>query len=155
MTEDRGQGSKQPATERAEDLLNRAGWSTGLLASMIGTRLVRVAAFAREEAEDMWAEAKSIRQQRLQGEDNAETEATPEGADAPEREAEEEHEAKPEHPTETDSDTEPQENNAPEATPAARHHAEELGVDLQEVEGTGAGGHITLEDVEKKAESEE
>jgi pyruvate/2-oxoglutarate dehydrogenase complex dihydrolipoamide acyltransferase (E2) component len=112
-----------------------------------------VASFVREEAEDMWAEAKSIRQKRLQ-QDGAETEATNEGADTSEHEAEEEHEAKPEHPTETDSDTQPQGDGAPEATPAARRHAEEWGVDLQEVEGTGARGHITLEDVEKKAESE-
>lgn len=154
MTEDRGQGSKQPATERAEDLLNRVGWTTGLFASMLGMRLARVAAFAREEAEDMWAEAKSIRQQRLQAEDEAETEVATEGAGASEHEAQEEHEAKPEHPPETDNDTEPQGDGAPEATPAARRHAEEWGVDLQEVEGTGAGGRITVEDVKKKAQSE-
>ena len=140
MTEDRDQGPKQPATERAEDLLNRVGWTTGLVASMIGRRLARVAAFAREEAEDMWAEAKSI---------------STEGTAASEPQAEEKHATKQESPTETDSDTQPRGEGAPEATPAARHHAEEVGVDLQEVEGTGAGGHITLEDVEKKAESEE
>src|SRR5919202_6015527 len=62
MSEDRGQRSRRPATERADELLNRAGWTAGLFASMIGMRLARIAAFAREEAEDLWAEAQSIRQ---------------------------------------------------------------------------------------------
>ena len=33
------------------------------------------------------------------------------------------------------------------ATPAAERKAEELGVDLSQVEGTGAGGRITPKDV--------
>lgn len=40
-------------------------------------------------------------------------------------------------------------SKAPEATPAAKEKAEEEGIDLSEVEGTGAGGRITLADVEK------
>lgn len=39
------------------------------------------------------------------------------------------------------------------ATGAARRKAEELGVDLMEVEGSGADGQITVEDVRKKGES--
>lgn len=39
------------------------------------------------------------------------------------------------------------------ATEAARRKAEELGVALSEVEGTGADGQITVEDVRKKGES--
>ncbi len=39
------------------------------------------------------------------------------------------------------------------ATGAARRKAEELGVDLAEVEGSGADGQITVEDVRKKGES--
>ncbi len=35
------------------------------------------------------------------------------------------------------------------ATPAARRRARELGVDLKAVKGTGPGGRITQEDVEK------
>ena len=35
------------------------------------------------------------------------------------------------------------------ATPAARKAAKELGVDLENVEGTGAKGRITVEDVRK------
>ena len=40
-----------------------------------------------------------------------------------------------------------------EATDAARRKAEELGVDLTQVEGTGADGRITVEDVRKKGDS--
>jgi len=39
------------------------------------------------------------------------------------------------------------------ATDAARRKAREMGVDLAEVEGTGAGGQVTVEDVRKKGES--
>ena len=40
----------------------------------------------------------------------------------------------------------------PYATHAARQKAEQLGVDLSEVEGSGAGGRITLTDVVKAAQ---
>jgi polyhydroxyalkanoic acid synthase PhaR subunit len=39
------------------------------------------------------------------------------------------------------------------ATDAARRKARELGVDLSEVQGTGNGGQVTVEDVRKKEES--
>ena len=39
-----------------------------------------------------------------------------------------------------------------EATPAAERRAEELGVDLSRVEGTGSGGRIIVKDVQKAAE---
>jgi len=39
----------------------------------------------------------------------------------------------------------------PNATRAAKYKAEELGVDLKEVEGTGFGGLVTMNDVLKKA----
>ena len=38
-----------------------------------------------------------------------------------------------------------------EATPAAERRAEELGVDLSQVEGTGSGGRITVKDVNRAA----
>ena len=38
-----------------------------------------------------------------------------------------------------------------EATTAARRKAEELGVDLSQIEGTGAGGRVLLKDVQKAA----
>ena len=40
------------------------------------------------------------------------------------------------------------------ATEAAERKAEELGVDLDSVEGTGSGGRITVEDVERAAKGE-
>jgi pyruvate/2-oxoglutarate dehydrogenase complex dihydrolipoamide acyltransferase (E2) component len=38
-----------------------------------------------------------------------------------------------------------------QATPAAERRAEELGVDLSQVRGTGSGGHITVIDVQNAA----
>jgi hypothetical protein len=61
MAEGGDRDSKRPATERADELLTRVGWTIGLFASMAGRRVARVAAFAREEAEDMWAEAQDMR----------------------------------------------------------------------------------------------
>ena len=40
----------------------------------------------------------------------------------------------------------------PAATPAAQAHADELGVDLADVKGTGAGGTVTKGDVAAHAE---
>ena len=39
-----------------------------------------------------------------------------------------------------------------DATHAARQKAEQLGVDLSEVEGSGAGGRITVKDVVQAAQ---
>lgn len=44
-------------------------------------------------------------------------------------------------------------SNEVKATEAARRKAQELGVDLHEVEASGANGQITVEDVRKKGES--
>jgi pyruvate/2-oxoglutarate dehydrogenase complex dihydrolipoamide acyltransferase (E2) component len=41
------------------------------------------------------------------------------------------------------------------ATPAATRKAKELEVDLSMIEGTGAGGRITVQDVESAAEQQE
>jgi len=49
------------ATERAEEMLDRVGQRVGRYASLAGLRLRRMAAVAREEAEDIWAEAESVR----------------------------------------------------------------------------------------------
>ncbi len=38
-----------------------------------------------------------------------------------------------------------------QATPAAERKAEDLGVDLSQIEGTGSGGRITVKDVTKAA----
>jgi pyruvate/2-oxoglutarate dehydrogenase complex dihydrolipoamide acyltransferase (E2) component len=55
-----------------------------------------------------------------------------------------------------DEDTEDRETGAedagqPDATDAARRKAEELGIDLSQMEGTGSGGRILLRDVKKAA----
>jgi pyruvate/2-oxoglutarate dehydrogenase complex dihydrolipoamide acyltransferase (E2) component len=44
--------------------------------------------------------------------------------------------------------------NEVQATPAARRAAEELGVDLSRLEGTGAGGRTTIRDVQNAAQGE-
>ncbi|MDQ3589678.1 MAG: E3 binding domain-containing protein, partial [Actinomycetota bacterium] len=55
-----------------------------------------------------------------------------------------------------DEDIEDRETGAegvgqPDATGAARRKAEELGIDLSQVQGTGSGGRILLRDVKKAA----
>ena len=44
------------------------------------------------------------------------------------------------------------EEEEPDATHAARQKAEQLGVDLSEIEGSGAGGRITVKDVVSAAQ---
>lgn len=186
MEEERESTQRRPATERADELLSRAGQTAGIFASLVGMRVARVAAFAREEVEDMWAEARSIRQQTVEAEANGETTASAsEGVDISEQTRGEAEKREPEERTEpdqakagtataeaTDNAIKPgdyvgaagrkeEEQDAGsdgdeeeiKATDTARRRAEELGVDLQEVEGTGAHGQITVEDVKKKAES--
>jgi pyruvate/2-oxoglutarate dehydrogenase complex dihydrolipoamide acyltransferase (E2) component len=50
-----------------------------------------------------------------------------------------------------DPATEEEDAGEPEATSAARRKAEELGIDLSQVEGTGAGGRILVRDVQEAA----
>lgn len=171
MAEERDQGPKKSATERADELLNRVGWTAGFFGSMIGTRISRVAAYAREEAEDLWAEAQSIRQQNRgdlgavasEAADEAsskaeETKESVEESTTPDEDTRTETataEAEPETEEAEPEEAEPEEEaESIKATDAARRRAEELGVDLQEVEGTGSGGQITVDDVKKKAEAE-
>src|SRR3954467_11079725 len=91
MDEDRDDSPRRPATERADELLTRAGQTAGIFASLLGRRIARVAAFAREEIEDMWAEAQSIRHQTQYAETNQGVKSrASEGTDVSEREAEEE-----------------------------------------------------------------
>jgi pyruvate/2-oxoglutarate dehydrogenase complex dihydrolipoamide acyltransferase (E2) component len=51
-----------------------------------------------------------------------------------------------------DTETENEDAGEPSATDAARRKAEALGLDLSQVEGTGAGGRILLRDVKKAAQ---
>ena len=102
-------------------------WGAGQLVSFVGLRLLKGASLAIEEAEDIWAEAQSLR--RREGQDAELEMAEPEagGGDA---------------------------SRTVEATEAARRKAEEMGVDLIEVRGTGADGRITVEDVKNRAKAE-
>lgn len=197
-----GQAPKRPATERADEILSRAGWTAGLFARMAGMRLARIAAYAREEAEDMWAEAQSMRRSDRAGADDVSAPSdedlkvtTSQGIDVSDRAeqrtaeprgegpekgpepeqrpmagdyvgaaggAEADPEEKPvsvseaEAASPAESSEEAAEDRKKEnikATDAARRRAEELGVDLAQVEGTGAHGQITVEDVRKNAEA--
>jgi hypothetical protein len=58
----------------------------------------------------------------------------------------------PEADTEADTEADKEDAGEPKATAAARRKAEELGIDLSQVEGTGAGGHILVGDVKRAAE---
>ena len=81
MTEDQRGRSRRPATERAEELVDRVGESVGNFATLAGWRVLKVAAFVREEAEDVWAEAQSVR--RTQSARREERYAEPAGAAEP------------------------------------------------------------------------
>jgi hypothetical protein len=59
-TEAQAESENQPM-RRAEELVDQWGERVGHFASQIGQTFQRWAARAREEVEDMWAEAQSIR----------------------------------------------------------------------------------------------
>ena len=63
MRETQDERPDPAATERAEEMLDRAGEQVGRFASLLSLRLRQGVALAREEAEDMWAEAQSMRRQ--------------------------------------------------------------------------------------------
>ena len=51
----------RPTMERAEEVVDRLSQRAGQMGSEFGQRLLRLAARAREEAEDILAEAQSMR----------------------------------------------------------------------------------------------
>ncbi len=53
----------QPATDRAEAALDQAGERLGVFAAAVSHRVRKAAALVREEAEDIVAEAQSLRRQ--------------------------------------------------------------------------------------------
>jgi hypothetical protein len=53
--------SDASATRRAEEMLNGMGERLNQLVSLAGPRVRKLAALAREEAEDIWAEAQHVR----------------------------------------------------------------------------------------------
>lgn len=50
-----------PTMERAEEMVDKLGEQIGYYASLAGQRIRKMAALAREEAEDIWAEAQHLR----------------------------------------------------------------------------------------------
>jgi hypothetical protein len=52
------------ATQRAEEMVDRLGEQIGHYVSVIGHNVLKWAARAREEAEDIWAEAQAIRERQ-------------------------------------------------------------------------------------------
>lgn len=56
-----------PAAVRAAHILDSTGERVGHVAALAGHRLRQAAALAREEAEDLWAEAQHLRGQKRQG----------------------------------------------------------------------------------------
>lgn len=62
-----GSGDARSASGRAEDTLTDWGERVGYFAGTAGLRLRQWGARAREEAEDLWAEAQTMRQQGASG----------------------------------------------------------------------------------------
>ena len=51
----------QPTTEKAEELVNRMGQRINHLSNLASQSVIKATAYVREEAEDVWVEAQSIR----------------------------------------------------------------------------------------------
>jgi pyruvate/2-oxoglutarate dehydrogenase complex dihydrolipoamide acyltransferase (E2) component len=68
VSEDRNEGSDRPAIERAEELVDRLLQEAGHLLSVAALNLLKGASLAREEAEDIWAEAQNLRRERQNAE---------------------------------------------------------------------------------------
>ena len=68
MSEDRNGGSDRPTTERAEELVDRVLQEAGHLLSIAAVNLLKGASLAREEAEDIWAEAQNLHRERQNAE---------------------------------------------------------------------------------------
>lgn len=60
MAEPSSQAPESPEVARAEELVDRAGHAVGSWASRLGLEMMKTVALAREEAEDIWAEARSV-----------------------------------------------------------------------------------------------
>jgi pyruvate/2-oxoglutarate dehydrogenase complex dihydrolipoamide acyltransferase (E2) component len=155
MVEERDYDAKQPVTERAEELVNRAGSAAGFLASLIGRHVAKVAAYTREEFADMWAEAQHLREQEGFTHKPEDQEPRSEQGSEIHAEAKAETSSAKAPSDDKQSREEPEEETEPVgATQTARRLAEELGVNLQEVEGTGKGNKVTALDVKKKAQAQ-
>jgi hypothetical protein len=56
--------ARQQAMQRAEELVDRLGERIGHYFSVFGHNILKWSARAREEAEDIWAEAQAIRERQ-------------------------------------------------------------------------------------------
>jgi hypothetical protein len=78
-----------PATQRAEEMVDHMAERIGHFAGVLGHKLLWLVARAREEAEDIWAEAQSLRRQKTDNASEpgatsqASAEAQPVSADKP------------------------------------------------------------------------
>ena len=171
VRDDTGRETVKPATERAEELVDRATRGASYLASLAAMHLMRGASLAREEAEDIWAEAQSLRYRERQGvEPNAgggdvvapdAQQAATTATDTVQNAAQQ---AAASAGSVVEGATEAVRRKAEElglmetptikVTEAARRKAEKLGVALTGLQGTGTGGQITVEDVKKRAKAE-
>ena len=71
-------GTSEPsATRRAEEMLDSMGEQLGQLASLAGPRVRKLAELAREEAEDIWAEAQYLRAARERSRSDAGAQTQP------------------------------------------------------------------------------
>ena len=170
VRDDTGREKVRPATERAEELVDRAAQGASYLASLAFLRLLRGASIAREEAEDIWAEAQSLRRREGQGDEpnagsgdvvapDAQQAATT-AMDTVQNAAQQ---VAASAGSVVEGATEAARRKAEElglvetpigVTEAALRKAEELGVALAGLRGTGTEGQITAEDVKKRAEAE-
>src|SRR5947209_10479999 len=62
-TPEAGGGDKSAPMRRAEDMVDRMAQSAAHYAGWLGGKVMWLMSRAREEAEDIWAEAQAIRQQ--------------------------------------------------------------------------------------------
>jgi hypothetical protein len=56
--------AREQAMRRAEEMVDRIGEQVGHYVSLFGHNILKWAARAREEAEDIWAEAQAIREKQ-------------------------------------------------------------------------------------------
>jgi hypothetical protein len=65
--------ARRQAMQRAEELADRWGQQIGQYATLIGRGVLKWAARAREEAEDIWAEAQALRQRQHSANDGSQS----------------------------------------------------------------------------------
>ena len=115
---------------------------------------------AREDQASAHMELRKLLEEHLTthdaGPDESVAEADESAAEESSRdgESEDEPEATEEEPEATEEQPEATEEE-PEVTEAAKRRANEFGVDLSSVKGTGSGGRILVKDVEAAAEAKQ